>query len=177
MRPALKLLIFVVFALMGANIGELSADELPNTPSNSEPSAIATVSKSDLEALQLRLDNLKQQVSLTSNYTQLIGFQDNVQLLFSDVDKLAAVLLPEQTQLQAQLSVLGTASATIVAMEKSDLVKQRSFLTAQKDKVDSDLNILLAIKEGATNLITQIASIRRTQLETELAQRLSLIHI
>ena len=106
MRPALKLLIFVVFALMGANIGELSADELPNTPSNSEPSAIATVSKSDLEALQLRLDNLKQQVSLTSNYTQLIGFQDNVQLLFSDVDKLTAVLLPEQAQLQAQLSVL-----------------------------------------------------------------------
>jgi hypothetical protein len=114
MRPALKLLLFVVFALMGANIGELSADELPNTSRNGEASATSTVSKSDLEALQLRLDNLKQQVSLTSNYTQLIGFQDNVQLLFSDVDKLAAVLLPEQTQLQAQLSVLGTSSATSV---------------------------------------------------------------
>lgn len=171
MRPALKLLIFVVFALMGANIGELSADELPNTSSNGEASATATVSKSDLEALQLRLDNLKQQVSLTSNYTQLIGFQDNVQLLFSDADKLAAVLLPEQAQLQAQLSVLGTASATSEAMEKSDLVKQRTYLTAQKDKVDGDLKILQAIKEGATNLITQIASMRRTQLETELAQR------
>lgn len=171
MRPALKLLIFVVFALMGANIGELSADELPNTSSNGEASATATVSKSDLEALQLRLDNLKQQVSLTSNYTQLIGFQDNVQLLFSDVDKLAAVLLPEQAQLQAQLSVLGTASATSLAMETSDIVKQRSYLTAQKDKVDGDLKILQAIKEGAANLIAQIASIRRTLLETELAQR------
>ena len=91
MRPALKLLIFVVFALIGANIGELSADELPNTSSNSEASATATVSKSELEELQLRLDTLKQKVSLTSNYTQLVGFQDNVQLLLSDVDKLAAV--------------------------------------------------------------------------------------
>jgi len=121
MRPALKLLVFVVFALMGANIGELSADELPNTSISDEASAIVTVSKSDLEALQLRLDNLKQQVSLTSNYTQLIGFQDNVQLLFSDVEKLAAVLLPEQAQLQAQLSVLGTTSATSVANGKSPI--------------------------------------------------------
>jgi small-conductance mechanosensitive channel len=81
------------------------------------------------------------------------------------------VLLPEQAQLQAQLNVLGTTSATSLAMEKADLVKQRTYLTEQKDKVDDDLQILQAIKLGAANLITQIASIRRTQLETELVQR------
>lgn len=171
MRPALKLLMFIVFALLGPNIGVLSADELEMVSSTAEASSTTAVSKNDLEALQLRLDNLKQQVSLTSNFTQLVGFQDNVQLLFSDADKLATVLLPEQAQLQGQLSVLGTASPSSLAMEKADLVKQRSYLTAQKNQVDNDLKILQAIKEGATNLITQIASIRRTQLETELAQR------
>lgn len=168
MRPALKLLIFIVFALLAANIGALSADEPANA---SEANSTTTVSKGDLEALQLRLDNLKQQVSLSSNYTQLVGFQDSVQLLLSDTSKLEAVLLPEQAQLQAQLNVLGTTSATSVAMEKADLVKQRTYLTEQKDKVDDDLKILQAIKLGAANLITQIASIRRTQLETELVQR------
>jgi small-conductance mechanosensitive channel len=168
MRPALKLLVFIVFALLAANIGALSADEHAIA---SEASTTTTVSKGDLEALQLRLDNLKQQVSLSSNYTQLVGFQDSVQLLLSDTSKLEAVLLPEQAQLQAQLNVLGTTSATSLAMEKADLVKQRTYLTEQKDKVDDDLQILQAIKLGAANLITQIASIRRTQLETELVQR------
>ncbi|MFJ3366776.1 DUF3772 domain-containing protein [Pseudomonas sp. NPDC086251] len=168
MRPALKLLVFIVFALLAANIGALSADEPAIA---SEASTTTTVSKGDLEALQLRLDNLKQQVSLSSNYTQLVGFQDSVQLLLSDTSKLEAVLLPEQAQLQAQLNVLGTTSATSLAMEKADLVKQRTYLTEQKDKVDDDLQILQAIKLGAANLITQIASIRRTQLETELVQR------
>jgi small-conductance mechanosensitive channel len=168
MRPALKLLMFIVFALLAANIGALSADEPAIA---SEASTTTTVSKGDLEALQLRLDNLKQQVSLSSNYTQLVGFQDSVQLLLSDTSKLEAVLLPEQAQLQAQLNVLGTTSATSLAMEKADLVKQRTYLTEQKDKVDDDLQILQAIKLGAANLITQIASIRRTQLETELVQR------
>ncbi|KPH02075.1 mechanosensitive ion channel protein [Pseudomonas sp. RIT-PI-q] len=168
MRPALKLLVSIVFALLAANIGALSADEPANT---SEASSTTTVSKGDLEALQLRLDNLKQQVSLSSNYTQLVGFQDSVQLLLSDTSKLEAVLLPEQAQLQAQLNVLGTTSATSLAVEKADLVKQRTYLTEQKDKVDDDLKILQAIKLGAANLITQIASIRRTQLETELVQR------
>lgn len=167
MRPALKLLMFIVFALLAANIGVLSADE----PANTSEASTTTVSKGDLETLQLRLDNLKQQVSLSSNYTQLVGFQDSVQLLLSDTSKLEAVLLPEQAQLQAQLNVLGTTSATSLAMEKADLVKQRTYLTEQKDKVDDDLQILQAIKLGAANLITQIASIRRTQLETELVQR------
>jgi potassium efflux system protein len=171
MRPALKLLMFIVFALLAANLGALSADELSNAPTTAEASTTTTVSKGALEALQLRLDNLKQQVSLSNNYTQLVGFQDNVQLLLSDTSKLEAELLPEQAQLQAQLNVLGTTSATSMPMEKADLVKQRTFLTEQKDKVDNDLKILQAIKLGATNLITQIASIRRTQLETELVQR------
>jgi small-conductance mechanosensitive channel len=168
MRPALKLLVLLVFALLAANIGVLSADEPADA---SEASSTTTVSKGDLEALQLRLDNLKQQVSLSSNYTQLVGFQDSVQLLLSDTSKLEAVLLPEQAQLQAQLNVLGTTSATSLAVEKADLVKQRTYLTEQKDKVDDDLQILQAIKLGAANLITQIASIRRTQLETELVER------
>ncbi|MHC8411344.1 hypothetical protein ACYZTR_14710 [Pseudomonas sp. Hz4] len=56
-------------------------------------------------------------------------------MLFSDAVKLATVLLPEQAQLQGQLSVLGTASPSSLAMEKADLVKQRCYLTAQKDKI------------------------------------------
>lgn len=137
---------------------------LPNYESASLPA-------SDLHGLQARLDSTKQQVSVTSNYNQLIGLQDVLQQLIRDVNTKVALLLPEQTQLQAQLEVLGPAPAAGAAPEEEAIALQRAQVSGRKAQLDADLKALDAIKTGAGNLTLQLASIRRNQLEAELTQR------
>ena len=78
MRHALKAMIFVAFTLFGAGPGMLSAADLPDVSTPRAGAATLTVSQSDLQALQLRLDSLKQQISLVDNYSQLEAPQDLV---------------------------------------------------------------------------------------------------
>lgn len=168
MRPALKAMIFVAFTLFGSSPGTLSAADLPDVSAPRPGIAALAVSQSDLQALQLRLDILKQQISLVDNYNQLEGPQDLVQAFILDVDRQSASLLPLQTQLRAQLGVLGPVPLDDVATEQSDIAAQRALLTEQKNKVDATLKTLVALKESAADLITQIAGIRRNLLESEL---------
>ncbi|WP_028623797.1 DUF3772 domain-containing protein [Pseudomonas sp. Ant30-3] len=168
MRHALNAMILVVLTLFVTIAGTLSAAELPETAVPRAGIAALAVSPSELQALQLRLDTLKQQVSLVDNYNQLEGPQDLVQIFILDVDRLTAALLPVQTQLGAQLSVLGPAPDDEVAAEQSEIAAQRVTLTEQKNKVDASLKTLTALKTSATELITQIAGLRRNLLESEL---------
>ena len=55
--------------------------------------------------------------------------------------------------------------------EKSDIALQRTTLTEQKIRVDSKLKTLASLKASATELLTQIAAIRRSLLETEVTQQ------
>ena len=171
MRPALKAMLFVAFTLFGASPGTLSAADLPDASAPRPGIAALAVSQSDLQALQLRLDSLKQQISLVHNYNQLEGPQDLVRTFMLDVDRLSASLLPLQTQLNAQLSVLGSAPLDDVATEQSEIAAQRTSLTEQKTKIDSTLKTLAALKQSAADLLTQIAGIRRNLLESELTLR------
>jgi potassium efflux system protein len=84
------------------------------------------ISQSDLQALQQRLDGLKQQISSANNYSQLEAPQDRVQTFILDVDRLSAALLPQQAQLAVQLGVLGAAPDDEVAAEQADIVAQRA---------------------------------------------------
>ncbi|QVW25541.1 DUF3772 domain-containing protein [Pseudomonas hormoni] len=169
MRHALKAMIFVAFTLFGAGPGMLSAADQPEISTPRAVAAPLTVSPSDLQTLQLRLDSLKQQISLVDNFNQLEGPQDLVQMFLLDVDRLTASLLPLQTQLRAQLGVLGPVPLDDTAAEQSDIAAQRKALTEQKNKVDATLKTLAALKTSATDLITQIAGIRRNLLESELS--------
>ena len=171
MRAALKAMLFVAFTLFGASPGTLSAADLPDASAPRPGIAALEVSQSDLQALQLRLDSLKQQISLVHNYNQLEGPQDLVRTFMLDVDRLSASLLPLQTQLNAQLSVLGSAPLDAVATEQSDIAAQRTSLAEQKTKIDSTLKTLAALKQSAAELLTQIAGIRRNLLESELTLR------
>ena len=171
MRAALKAMLFVAFTLFGASPGTLLAADLPDASAPRPGIAALEVSQSDLQALQLRLDSLKQQISLVHNYNQLEGPQDLVRTFMLDVDRLSASLLPLQTQLNAQLSVLGSAPLDAVATEQSDIAAQRTSLAEQKTKIDSTLKTLAALKQSAAELLTQIAGIRRNLLESELTLR------
>ena len=112
MHYALRLMIVLVLALCGPSGAMLLAAPAPETPAVSIIPASVSISDADLQALQLRLNNLKQQVSQISNYSLLEGPQDLAQALIREVDRLSALLLPEQAQLQAQLGVLTPAPLT-----------------------------------------------------------------
>lgn len=171
MRNTLKLMIFVAITLLAPCSGLLAATDLPVLSTPTPGTSSFAVSQSDLQGLQVRLDRIKQQVSQANNLTQMVGLQDSVQLFISDVDNLQASLLPEQKQLQAQLDVLGPVSLGDIASEKSDIATQRTYLFEQKKAVDYNLNALAALRSNAADLITQIASIRRSLLESEVTLR------
>ncbi|MHC8319908.1 DUF3772 domain-containing protein [Pseudomonas sp. GB2N2] len=168
MRHPLKAMIFVALTLFGTSPGMLLAADPPDVSAPRAAPPALVVSQSDLQALQLRLDSLKQQISLVNNFNQLEGPQDQVQVFLLDVDRLTAALLPQQTQLRAQLGVLGPIPVDDTAAEQSEIAAQRAAVTEQKNKVDATLKTLTALKASATDLITQIAGIRRSLLESEL---------
>lgn len=168
MRNALKSLMFIALIVLGSGFVAVSAADLPGTPDVSTGAPLPGVSQSELQALQLRLDGLKQQISSANNYNQLEGPQDRVQTFILDIDRLSASLLPQQAQMAVQLGVLGAAPAEAVAAEQADIAAQRATLIEQKTKVDTALKNLAILKQSATELITQIAGIRRTLLESEL---------
>ncbi|MCU1761167.1 DUF3772 domain-containing protein [Pseudomonas sp. 14P_8.1_Bac3] len=168
MRHALRAMILVALTLFGAGPGMLSAADLADASAPRSAAAVLTVSPSDLQALQLRLDSLKQQISVVDNYNQLEGPQDQVQMFLLDIDRLTASVLPLQTQLRTQLGVLGPVPDTEAASEQSEIATQRATLTEQKNKVDATLKTLTALKTSATDLLTQIAGLRRNLLENEL---------
>ncbi|MBA5983228.1 mechanosensitive ion channel family protein [Pseudomonas sp. MD195_PC81_125] len=170
MRNTLKALFFVALTVLAAGSSLLCAADLP-APSATTAAPLVEVSQSDLQALQLRLDGLKQQISAANNYNQLEGPQDRVQTFILDVDRLSASLLPQQAQLAVQLGVLGAAPDTQIAAEQAEIAAQRAQLNEQKNKVDATLKSLAALKQSAAELITQIAGIRRTLLESELTLR------
>ncbi|WP_333992583.1 DUF3772 domain-containing protein [Pseudomonas sp. S3(2024)] len=170
MRNTLKSLFFVALLLLAPSGSASWAADLP-TPSATAAAPLVEVSQSDLQALQLRLDGLKQQISAANNYNQLEGPQDRVQTFILDVDRLSASLLPQQAQLAVQLGVLGAAPDTQIAAEQAEIAAQRAQLNEQKNKVDATLKSLAALKQSAAELITQIAGIRRTLLESELTLR------
>ncbi|WP_433740334.1 DUF3772 domain-containing protein [Pseudomonas putida] len=171
MRNAMKWMIVMFISLYGANGALLLAATMPTAPAAIATAASVSLSDGELQELQLRLNSLKQQVSQASNYSQLEAPQDLVQALIQEITRLSALLLPAQTQLQSQLSVLGPAPVGEAVLEKSDITLQRVTLTEQKYQIDNKLNALATLKASATELLTQIAVIRRGLLETEVTQQ------
>ncbi|WP_130903657.1 DUF3772 domain-containing protein [Pseudomonas sp. Sample_22] len=170
MRHAVSFVILIAL-LFGSNVGVLSAAQPLAPPVATSTPALASVSESDLDALMVQLGNLKQQVSLASNYSQLEAPQDLLQALIREIDRLTALLMPEQAQLQAQLGVLGPTPLPGAGLEKSEIASQRAALTEQKNQVDARLKTLETLKASAAELLTQIAAIRRSLLETEVTQQ------
>lgn len=167
MRNAFKIIGIITLALLQLSaLGQAAEPPAPATATAAAPAV--KVTQNDLQALQLRLDSLKQQISQANNYNQLEGPQDRLQALIVDIDRLSTALLPEQAQLRAQLEVLGPAQVDAPVASTSDIAAQRKALTEQKDSLDATLTTLATLKESATNLLTQIAGIRRTMLESEL---------
>ncbi|EJM36155.1 small-conductance mechanosensitive channel [Pseudomonas sp. GM33] len=166
-----KSMIYVAFALLVATPGWLSAATIADTLAPAPTAPVISISDSELLGLQSQLNSLKQQVSQASTYTQLESSQDLVLALIQNIERLSTSLLPGQAQLQAQLNVLGPVPLDENAQVTSAITTQRDTLGQQKDRIDNQLKTLAALKVSAAELITQIASIRRSLLEAEVTQQ------
>jgi small-conductance mechanosensitive channel len=168
-------MICLAFALLAASPGWLLAAPTADTLAPNPTTPVISIADDELLGLQNQLNSLKQQVSQASNYTQLESSQDLVQVLIQDIERLSTSLLPGQTQLQAQLNVLGPVPLAENAQITSAITTQRDTLSEQKSKIDGQLKTLAALKISAAELITQIGSIRRSLIEAEVTQQTSSI--
>lgn len=175
MRNALRLMVFLLVTLCVPGGATLLAGEMPADSLSATGLSTVVVSQSDLQGLQLRLDRIKQQVSQANNLSQMVTLQDQIQSFISDVAAMQASLLPGQKQLQAQLDVLGPASEEDVALATSEIAAQRVSISEQKSKVDANLQSLATLRDSAAGLISQVAAIRRSLLESEVSLRTSSI--
>ncbi|WP_397453328.1 DUF3772 domain-containing protein [Pseudomonas sp. NA-150] len=161
------LFIFLLNLSVGGHAASAATD---GSASANAPSTAITVSD-DLQKIQDRLDSLKQQTSVATDYGQWVVLKDFVQQLTNDANALTVLRVPVQTQLQAQLDVLGPVPTAGAAVETPAVAHQRSSLLSRKLQLDTELQQLVVIKESAAKLATQIAEIRRTQLESQLTLR------
>ncbi|MCP1437605.1 small-conductance mechanosensitive channel [Erwinia persicina] len=124
----------------------------------------------ELPKMQKVLDKIKQQVSGETNDSKLSALNEMAQELSGDADTLVQAITPQRAQLQAQLDVLGPPPKPESGVkETSEVTSKRKNLQNQKAKIDDQISQAEAIKSGATNLSTQIVSLRRDALKTQLA--------
>jgi hypothetical protein len=143
------------------------ADDAP-TQTEAEQPVKVNVSTA-LPALQKRLDTLKQQVSAVKTDKKFTALNDDALKLAEDANKLAVILAPQLTQIQAQLDVLGPAPAPGTVTETAQVVGQRKQLNNSKTLLTTQIEQIKAIAVNAQNLSSQIYGLRRDALKTQIA--------
>ncbi|MDD0973763.1 DUF3772 domain-containing protein [Pseudomonas fontis] len=131
----------------------------------------ALTADDDLQSVQDRLDVLKQQVSVATEYEQLVTLRDHAEQLIKDADQVALAKRPELLQVQAQLDVIGPAPVVGAAPETPAVAQQRAMLSDRKALAVSELQQLQTIKESASRLTVQIGEVRRNELESQITLR------
>ncbi|MGC6387411.1 DUF3772 domain-containing protein [Ewingella sp. S1.OA.A_B6] len=163
----------LLLGLLAAPVTVLAAADnaaLQTTITNNEAAEpIKINAPATLTALQKRLDATKQQVATAKTEKQLSALNDDALKLAEDADKLVVALGPQRAQVQSQVEVLGPAPAAGALPETSEVVRQRSKLSASKILLDAQIEQATAIRTGAQNLSTQIGALRRDTLKTQLA--------
>ncbi|WP_418394308.1 DUF3772 domain-containing protein [Yersinia sp. LJYL362] len=138
-----------------------------STESSEEPAKPAV--SVQLISLQKQLDKLKQSVSVSTSDNQLSALNETALTLVRDVDILLADLKPKREQLQTQLDVLGPQPAAGTLTETPIVAQQRRALNTRKVQLEGQNDQAQAIKTNAENLATQIITLRRTTLKSQIA--------
>ncbi|AIO38731.1 mechanosensitive ion channel family protein [Burkholderia cenocepacia] len=124
-----------------------------------------------LKQMQVQQDRIKQQTSTATNSKELDELGDATQELSADVDKLQSQLVPQRTQVQAQLDVLGPPPAPGASPETPAVAQQRAALNARKAQIDAALKQVADQKTNLSNLNDQFAKLHRSLLRNQLAFR------
>ncbi|WP_145482954.1 DUF3772 domain-containing protein [Yersinia rohdei] len=163
LRLTYLLLTFIFTATVNTAFAT-TADSAENTEQPAKPAVSV-----QLISLQKQLDKLKQNVSVSKSDNQLNGLNETALALIHDADILLADLKPKLEELQTQLDVLGPPPAAGSLAETPIVAQQRRVLNTRKAQLDGQNEQAQAIKTNAENLATQIATLRRTALKSQIA--------
>lgn len=147
-----------------------AADAISPPVANSDEAPKVNAS-AELQKMQKILDKIKGQVSGDNNNDGKLGQLNDMALeLSSSADTLVQALIPQRAQLVAQLAVLGPApTAESGVKETPEMTRQRKSLESQKSKLDDQIKQAVALKNNTLNLSSQIISLRRDAMKTQLA--------
>ncbi|WNN45737.1 MULTISPECIES: DUF3772 domain-containing protein [Winslowiella] len=148
----------------------MAADAISPPVANSDEAPKVNAS-AELQKMQKILDKIKGQVSGDNNNDGKLGQLNDMALeLSSSADTLVQALIPQRAQLVAQLAVLGPApTAESGVKETPEMTRQRKSLESQKSKLDDQIKQAEALKNNTLNLSSQIISLRRDAMKTQLA--------
>ncbi|MBK5142263.1 mechanosensitive ion channel family protein [Budviciaceae bacterium BWR-B9] len=136
---------------------------------DSEQEEKKDVSTAELESLQQRLSDIKQQVSAVTKDKEFSLLNTQALEVSHKADEYISILTPVLTQIQAQLDVIGPAPAPGALDETPEVTKQRTALNADKAATEKKLEHSQTLKTNASNLSKQIIELRRNALKTQLA--------
>ncbi|AWH87300.1 DUF3772 domain-containing protein [Limnobaculum parvum] len=140
-----------------------------NKPQDQEQEEKKDVSTAELEGLQQRLSDIKQQVSLVTKDKEFSALNAQALEVSHKAEEYISILTPVLTQIQAQLDVIGPAPAPGALDETPEVTKQRNALNADKALTEKKLEHSQTLKTNASNLSKQIIELRRNALKTQLA--------
>ncbi|VFS49850.1 Protein of uncharacterised function (DUF3772) [Budvicia aquatica] len=149
------------------------AESKTDTVTKTQPKVLSKNNKniepSELDKLQQRLNDIKQEVSAATKDSELSSLNNQTLELVNQTDDFISALLPDLAQIQTQIDVIGPAPAEGAMPESPEVMKQRSTITAQKTQLEKALEHAQTLKTNASNLSTQILALRRNALKTQLA--------
>src|SRR5471032_3678793 len=162
----------LLLSLLAGPVTVLAADNTAPQTTHANGDAALPVkinAPAELTALQKRLDTTKQQVATAKTEKKLNALNDDALKLYDDAEKLLTALGPQRAQVQAQLDVLGPATAAGALPETPEVIRQRNKLNASKTLLDAQIDQASAIRTSAQNLSAQIRGLRRETLKTQIA--------
>lgn len=164
------------FLLFWLRIGLIGILALLTSPISSaqamdaEPDAAAEINVAEeLILLQRQLDDIRQAVATVEGDTQMATLGSRAVSLTNAANILLTELRRRQAQVDSQLGVLGTTQEEATETETAEVTRRRNELTEQKNVLDAQVEQTRRIRERATSLSTQITSLRRDSLKTQLA--------
>ncbi|SBT81916.1 Putative mechanosensitive (Mcs) ion channel protein [secondary endosymbiont of Trabutina mannipara] len=121
----------------------------------------------EISKLQKDLDLLKQKLSKNITNNQLSILNTNTLQLTSAAETLITRLLPDSTQLQVQLDVIGPTPTSFVK-ETSTIAYSRDNINARKKLLDNQIECAKFIIFSANKILVQIVTIHRNNILSQL---------
>ncbi|WP_246201629.1 DUF3772 domain-containing protein [Budvicia diplopodorum] len=160
----------VVMSLFpAASWAETKTDTMAKTQPRTLSKNAKKIEPSELEKLQQKLSEIKQNVSASTKDGELTSLNIQALDLVSKTDDFITALLPELAQVQTQIDVIGAPPAEGAMPESPEVTNQRDSLNAQKALLEKELEHAQTLKTNAANLANQIIALRRNALKTQLA--------
>ncbi|UBM24657.1 DUF3772 domain-containing protein [Pseudomonas sp. p1(2021b)] len=152
----LAVLLWVATPAWSAQVGPLSAGELPTLDENAS-----------LEQLSDRLDQVRQGLTSEANDDLLSQLRQAALQVQRQADALGTQRTSDVERLDDQLQVLGP----VLPDEADSITRQRKQLSDEKKSVLAEQQQAVKLTQSARDLATQIVNLRRSQFNSQVTTR------